>query len=87
MEPRDKLQAVLAIIEAHAKAARTRHQGLQDLASDSQTRLHSALERYRAVLPALGAGGNPALEREYAERLQDHHGMALAPIDPETEEP
>ena len=87
MEPREKLQAVLAIIEAHAKSARTRHTGLQDLASDSQDRLHSALERYRDVLPALGAGGNTPLERTYAQRLQEHRGMTLAPMDTEAEEP
>lgn len=87
MEPREKLQALLALIEGHHRQARQHHTDLTELAEGSHTRLSDALGRYQAVLPALGAGANPALEREYAERLQDHHGMALAPLEAEEDSP
>jgi hypothetical protein len=84
MEPREQLQAALAVIEAHARSAHKRQQDLEALASDSDARLQQALSRYQAILPALGAGKNRAIERDYVNRLGDRRSMTLAPMEHET---
>jgi hypothetical protein len=45
MSPCDRLQAVLAIVEAHARTARTCQQRLEDVAKNSHQRLTEALAR------------------------------------------